>query len=47
MRKRIVGNISMQRYDSNDIVPDYLIKTSKNDFSSLTTLHLPIEEHEI
>ena len=43
LRKIINGNINMKFYYSNDIVPYYLMKISQNNFSSLTSLHVPTE----
>ena len=36
----------MKYYDSNDDVPDYLIKVYQNDFILLSSLHVPIEDYD-
>ena len=41
----INGNVNEKYYDSNGVIPYYLRKISQNSFCSLTSLHVPTEEH--
>ena len=45
LRKIINGKVSVNFYDPNDVIPSSLKTASYNCFSSLTPLHVPIEEH--
>ena len=45
LREIINGNLNAICYDSNDIVPSSIRSIPQNYFSSLTPLHVSIEEH--
>ena len=45
LRTIINYSANMIYHDSRDVVPYSLISISHNDFSSLTHLHVPMEEH--
>ena len=46
LRSIINYSANMIYHDSRDVVPYSLISIYHNDFSSLTTLHVPIEQHD-
>ena len=47
LRKIINGNANVICYDSKDVVPLCLRSISQNDYNSLSTLHIPMKEHDI
>ena len=46
LRTVINGKVCVECYNLNDIVPCYLQTVWKNDFSSLSYLHIPKEESD-